>query len=95
MSVTPARIGRVPDQGRPIAAGEPAHLTLIDPVAQWTCEPARMATMGRNSPLGGRELSGRVVATFYAGRPTVLAGELQDVASGQEAGEAELAGATA
>ncbi len=92
MSGAPARIGRVASQGRPIAAGEPANLTLFDPAQTWTCEPARMATMGRNSPLRGRELTGRVVATFYAGRPGVLAGELQDVAA---AGQAELAGVSA
>ena len=86
MSVTPAQIGRVAGQGRPIAAGEPAHLTLFDPGARWMCEPAQMATMGRNSPLRGRELTGRVVATFYAGRAVVLDGEPQDVA-----GDAEFA----
>jgi dihydroorotase len=39
-------------------------------------DPAAMATQGRNSPYRGRTLPGRVVATFYGGRPTVLAGEL-------------------
>ena len=89
MSAAPARIGRVASQGRTIAPGEPAHLTLIDPDAQWTCEPALMATMGRNSPLRGRELTGRVVATFYGGRPSVLDGQLQDAAplAGQELAE--------
>ncbi|WP_077487870.1 dihydroorotase [Sinomonas mesophila] len=76
MSEVPARIGRVADQGRPIAAGEPAHLTLVDPAARWTVDPAVQATKGRNSPFAGRELPGRVVATFYAGHPTVLDGAL-------------------
>ncbi len=80
MSATPARIGRVHDQGRPLAVGEPAHLTLIDPAAQWVCDPAAMATSGRNSPLRGRKLSGRVVATFYGGRATVLDAELTEPA---------------
>jgi dihydroorotase len=35
-----------------------------------------MATMGRNSPFAGRELPGKVVATFFKGHPTVLSGEL-------------------
>ena len=35
-----------------------------------------MATSGRNSPLRGRKLTGQVIATFYAGRPTVLEGTL-------------------
>jgi dihydroorotase len=75
MSVTPATIGRLPNQGRPLAAGEPAHVTLVDPAARWTVDPASMATGGRNSPYRGRTLPGRVVATFYAGRATVLAGQ--------------------
>ncbi|WP_088317240.1 dihydroorotase [Kineosporia sp. R_H_3] len=76
MSAAPARIGRVADQGRPLVVGEPAHLTLVDPAARWTVEPHTMATMGRNSPFRGRELPGQVVATFYAGHPTVLDGKL-------------------
>ena len=76
MSTVPATIGRVTDQGRPLAVGEPAHLTLVDPAARWTVDPALMATAGRNSPFRGLALPGRVVATFYAGVPTVLAGEL-------------------
>jgi dihydroorotase len=78
MSVTPARIGRVTGQGRPLAVGEPAHLTLLDPAARQVVDPAAMATMGRNSPYRGRTLPGRVVATVYGGRPTVLDGALAE-----------------
>ena len=81
MSVRPARIGRVPDQGRPIAKGEPAHLTLVDPAASWTVDPAALASLSRNTPFGGRTLPARVVATFYQGRSTVLDGRLAAVMS--------------
>jgi dihydroorotase len=77
MAVTPAAIGRVVDQGRPLAVGEPAHLTLIDPAARWRVDPAAMVSMGRNSPYRGRDLPGRVVATFYGGHATVLDGALE------------------
>jgi len=77
-SRTPAVIGRLPQQGRPLAAGEPANLTLVDPAARWTVNPAAMATMGRNSPFAGRELPGAVIATFFAGHPTVLGGSLNE-----------------
>ena len=80
LSAAPARIGRVADQGRPVAAGEPAHLVLVDPAARWTVDPHAMATMGRNSPFRGRELPGRVVATFYGGHATVLDGALAEPA---------------
>ncbi|GLY17312.1 dihydroorotase [Kineosporia sp. NBRC 101677] len=78
MSHAPARIGRVSSQGRPIAVGEPAHLTLVDPAARWECDPAVQATMGRNSPVRGRTMHGSVVATIYAGRATVLDGKLNE-----------------
>jgi len=80
MSTAPARIGRVTGQGRPPAVGGPAHLTLVDPAARSVVDPARMATMGRNSPFRGRELPGAVVATFFAGHPTVLGGALREPA---------------
>ena len=76
MSSVPARIGRVADQGRPIGVGEPAHLVLVDPAARHVVDPAAMATMGRNSPYRGREVPGRVVATFFGGHATVLDGAL-------------------
>ena len=75
-STAAAGIGRLEDQGRPLETGEPANIILVDPAARWTVEPAKMATMGRNSPFKGMELPGKVVATFFKGHPTVLAGEL-------------------
>jgi len=74
MSVTPARIGRLEQHGRPLAVGEPANVTLLDGAARWTVDPDRLATGSRNTPFGGRELPGRVVATFLRGKPTVLGG---------------------
>ncbi len=74
LSHAPARIGRVAGHGRPLAVGEPANLTLVDPVARRLVVPEEMATQGRNSPFAGRELPGRVVATFLRGHPTVLDG---------------------
>lgn len=76
MSAAPARIGRLTGQGRPVAPGEPANLTLVDPDARWTLEPADLVSRSRNTPFAGREMTGRVVATFLRGRPTVLDGKL-------------------
>ncbi|MGN8245536.1 dihydroorotase [Cellulomonas soli] len=74
LSTAPARIGRVTDQGRPIAVGEPANLVLVDPAARRVVVPEEQASKSVNSPLRGRELPGRVVATFLRGRATVLDG---------------------
>jgi len=73
MSHTPSRIGRVEAvHGRPIAAGEPANLTLVDPKAPWTVDAGALASRSHNTPYAGRELPGRAVATFLRGKPTHL-----------------------
>jgi len=75
LSTAPARIGRVDDRhGRPVAVGEPANLTLVDPAARRVVRPEAQATKSVNSPFRGRELPGAVVATFLRGRATVLDG---------------------
>jgi dihydroorotase len=76
MSVRPARIGRLEQQGRPLSAGEPANVVLIDPAARVTVEASAMASLSRNTPYAGLELPAAVVATFLRGRPTVLDGTL-------------------
>ncbi len=75
MSTRPAAIGRLSAQGRPLTAGEPANLVLVDPQARRTVNAADMSSLSRNTPFGGRELPGRVVATFLRGRCTVFGGE--------------------
>ena len=84
LSEAPARIGRLVEHGRPIAVGEPANLCLIDPGARWTVDPAQSASRSRNTPFAGRELPGRVVATFLRGRATVLDGRPVALAGLQE-----------
>ena len=78
MSTRPARIGRLTGFGQPLAVGSPAHVTLYDPAAPWTVDGAASAGRSANTPFGGRELPGRVAATFFAGEPTVLDGRLVD-----------------
>ncbi|WP_315913693.1 dihydroorotase [Arthrobacter sp. lap29] len=75
-STTPAQIGQLADQGRPLEVGEPANIVLVDPAARWTVDPSAMATKGRNSPFAGLQLPGKVIATFFNGHPTVLNGVL-------------------
>ena len=86
LSEAPARIGRLVEHGRPIAVGEPANLCLIDPGARWTVDPAQSASRSRNTPFAGRELPGRVVATFLRGRATVLDGRPVALTGLQERG---------
>jgi dihydroorotase len=76
MSVRPAVIGRLAGHGRPIQPGEPANLTLVDPAQRWLVVPGELASRSGNTPFAGRELPGRVLATFLRGRATVADGEL-------------------
>ncbi len=71
MSIAPARIGGISDvQGRPLAVGAPATLTLVDPAARAVVDRARSASTSRNNPYHGRELPDPVVATIWAGQVT-------------------------
>lgn len=77
MSVAPARIGGLSHQhGRPVSAGEPANLTLVDTSYRGVVDPAHFASRSRNTPYEGRELPGRVTHTFLRGRATVVDGKL-------------------
>ncbi|MGA5219130.1 dihydroorotase [Streptomyces cinereoruber] len=76
MSFAPARIGRATGHGRPVSAGEPANLTLVDPAYRGVVDPADFASRSRNTPYEGRELPGRVTHTFLRGRATVVDGKL-------------------
>ncbi|MET9469359.1 dihydroorotase [Streptomyces sp. NPDC006544] len=76
MSFAPARIGGLPHHGRPVSAGEPANLTLVDTSYRGVVDPAHFASRSRNTPYEGRELPGRVTHTFLRGRATVVDGTL-------------------
>jgi dihydroorotase len=76
MSVRPARIAGLSGHGRPIAVGEPANLTLIDPLATVTVDRDASMSLSRNNPWHGRTLTGAVHATLLRGQPTVLKGAL-------------------
>ncbi len=55
--------------------GAPADLVIFDPEEQWTVDPARFASLGKNTPLAGVRLRGRVRQTWLAGRKVYDAGE--------------------
>jgi len=76
MSVRPAHIAGLSGHGRPIAVGEPANITLVDPSATVTVDREASVSLSRNNPWHGRRLTGAVHATVLHGVPTVLKGEL-------------------
>jgi dihydroorotase len=72
LSIAPARIGRIDDQGLVPAVGQTANLTVFDPDVKWT--PETSVSRSENSPYFGLELRGRPVATIYRGAVTARDG---------------------
>jgi len=72
MSTSPAAIFGLP--GGTLAEGAVADVTVIDPDAAWTCEPAGLRSRSRNTPFAGRPMKGRATLTIVAGR-IVYSGE--------------------
>lgn len=74
MSVTPARIGRVHDQGQPIEPGSVANVTVWDPRSPTAVVAEDLASRSHNTPYAGRTLPGSVRHVLFRGRPTVRNG---------------------
>ncbi|MGB0436024.1 MAG: dihydroorotase [Mycobacterium sp.] len=77
MSESPARIVGLSDQGRPLAVGEPANLTVVDPAATWTVTGPALASRSDNTPYQDMVLPAVVTATLLRGRLTARDGEVQ------------------
>ena len=54
--------------GTPLAAGQPADLTVFDLDRKFTVDPERFQTMGRATPFAGMELYGVCLLTMVDGR---------------------------
>lgn len=66
MSCQPARaFGLV---GGSLAEGLPGDVTVFDPAATWTVDPAAFRSKSRNTPFAGWELTGRPTMTIVEGR---------------------------
>ncbi len=58
-----------------LAVGEPADLVLVDPDRAWVLRTEQLLSAGRNTPLAGRRLRGRVLRTFRAGEEVFTASD--------------------
>jgi dihydroorotase len=76
LSERPAEVVGLPDQGRPIAVGEPATFALVDPDAVWTVRGATLQSLASNTPFEGMRLPAKVTATVLRGRVTARNGEV-------------------
>lgn len=74
MSEAPAAIVGLPDQGRPLAVGEPANLTVVDPETTWTVTGSKLASRSDNTPFESMELPATVTLTLLRGKITARGG---------------------
>jgi dihydroorotase len=65
MSTMPAKIFRLP--GGSLRPGSPADVLIADPKARWVVDPAAFFSKSRNSPFGGRQLTGLAEVTIVRG----------------------------
>ena len=67
LTIGPARI--IGQSLGSLAVGLPADVVLFDPTREWVVDPATFSSKGRNTPLSGRALHGKVMATMSQGVP--------------------------
>ncbi|HEB72703.1 MAG TPA: dihydroorotase [Nitrospirae bacterium] len=66
MSYKPAGIIGI-DRGT-LKPGAVADVTIIDPGLEWTVDPSKFKSKGRNTPFAGRELKGKAIYTIVKGK---------------------------
>ena len=66
LTINPACILRLPTKGR-LSIGSDGDVVIFDPEEEWTIDPERFASKGRNTPFAGRKVKGRVKYTIVGG----------------------------
>lgn len=66
MACRPAKTFHLP--GGTLTKGSIADVTVFDPAREWTVDPAKFRSKGRNTPYRGQVLRGRAVCTVVGGR---------------------------
>lgn len=67
MTCGPARILRKPDLGN-LKPGSNGDVVLIDIDREWVVDVSKFASKGKNSPLEGTRLKGKVMVTVFGGK---------------------------
>jgi allantoinase len=68
MSAAPARLAGLQGRKGALAAGYDADIVVWDPKARFVVDPTKLLHRHKVTPYSGRELFGRVTATYVAGR---------------------------
>ena len=55
-----------------LETGAPADICIFDLHKEWVVDTEKFASKGKNTPLAGRTLKGKVMATIYLGNPVYM-----------------------
>ncbi|NQT71973.1 MAG: amidohydrolase family protein, partial [Chloroflexi bacterium] len=67
LTIEPARILENREVAGNLGIGSTADITVFDPNTEWTVDPAKFVSKGKNTPLAGTTLKGRVTTTIVNG----------------------------
>ncbi len=67
LTASPARFLGRSELGT-LRPGAAADVVIFDPDAEWVVDPSKFASKGKNTPLAGATLKGRVAATLFKGQ---------------------------
>lgn len=81
LTLEPSRVFGLPTGT--LAPGALADLALLDLEGKWTVDPSAFASKGKNTPIAGATLPGRVAMTFVDGRPVHVAEEYAERGASQ------------
>jgi len=70
MSYNPAKVLGL-EKGT-VSEGSYADLTIFDPECEWVIDPAEFLSKGKNTPFGGKKVTGKVKATIVDGEIAYL-----------------------
>src|SRR5512140_3036015 len=66
MTINPAKVLGI-SKGT-LALGADADITVIDPTAKWTVDPAKFHSKSNNTPFAGMELTGQAEMVIVGGK---------------------------
>jgi dihydroorotase len=55
-----------------LETGAPADICIFDLHKEWTVDTEQFASKGKNTPLAGKKLKGKVMGTIYLGKPVYM-----------------------
>jgi dihydroorotase len=67
LTIEPARLLKNDNLGT-LRSGAPADITIFDLYKEWIVDPRTFVSKGKNTPLAGSGLRGKVMATIYGGK---------------------------